>query len=213
VVEYFRNLGLQFSEQYAFEPMLHPQLRKMKTEIGQPIKQRLILVYGRPGFEQNGFDLIVEALRVWAATYPLAHEWSLVSAGLPHADLTLSSEVTLRSLGTLPLHEYAHYLSRCWAGLSFAFNASTSYSAREMAEFGAWVITNQFEYRKPSELPRNVICVDEPTPERVAEQLALCCGQCQPSQATVASEHPPIFKDHGDEFPFVTDLLKSWSRV
>jgi len=213
VTNYFRDCGLLFSEQYEFEPMFHPQLLQWKADIGELAKERLILVYGRPGFEQNGFDLIVEALRVWAHSYTRADEWSLVSAGLPHADVLLRGEIVLRSVGTLSLDQYALTLRRCWVGLSFAFNASTSYSAREMAEFGAWVVTNQFEYRKLSELPPSVICVDESTPEAVAERLAWCCEQYQPGQMAAVANLPPVFKREGDEFPFVNDLMTSWRKT
>ena len=212
VANYLRERGLRFSEQYEFEPMLHPELRKFRTEIGNIEKERLILVYGRPGVEQNGFDLIVEALRLWADIYPRADEWALVSAGYQHENILLGGQAVLTSLGTLSLNAYAHRLAQCWAGISFAFNASTSYSAREMAEFGAWVITNQFEYRRTSELPPNVVCLEESTPEVVAKKLAWCCEQYQPGGMAAFANVSPVFKAEGDEFPFLNDLMTSWRR-
>ena len=163
VTTYFRDPWLQFAEQYEFEPMFHPQLPQRKAEVGEIVKERLILVYVSPGFERNAFDLIVEALRVWADTHQRAHEWSLMSVGPLHADVLWGGKAVLRSMGTLSLNEYAFWLGRCWAGISFAFNASTSYSARVVAGFGAWVITNAFEYIKLVELPSNMIWMDEST--------------------------------------------------
>jgi hypothetical protein len=210
VKRYFDELGVRFSEQYTFDPMFHPTLQIKHAELRDVLKQRLILVYGRPGEAQNDFDLAVESLRIWADAYQSAREWVLVSAGLPHPPVRLADGVTLQSCGTLGLDEYALYLARSWAGISFTFNASTSYTAREMAEFGAWVITNQFEYRKPEDLPPNVLALDEATPENVARKLIWCCNQFRPGATAVVPHLGAVFRRDGAEFPFVDSLLKSW---
>ena len=210
VKRYFDARGLHFFEQYTFEAMFHPTLQRKQVELRGVFKERLILVYGRPTVPQNDFDLVVESLRTWAGTYRSAQEWTVVSAGLPHPPVSLGYGITLHSFGTLSLDDYALYLARCWAGISFAFNASTSYSAREMAEFGAWVIVNQFEYRKPEELPRNVVALDEVTPDSVAQKLVWCCDQFRPGATAVVPHLGAVFRREGEEFPFVNSLLQSW---
>ena len=210
VMRYFDERGLRFSEQYAFDPVFHPMLQRKHVELRDVLKERLILVYGRPSVPQNDFDLAVESLRTWAGAYRSACEWTLVSAGLPHPDVSLGDGITLHSCGTLSLDDYALYLARCWIGVSFTFNASTSYSAREMAEFGAWVIANQFEYRRPEDLPRNVLALDEATPDNVARKLVWCCDQFRPGATAVVPRLSAVFRRDEEEFPFLNSLLQSW---
>ena len=210
VKRYFDEQSLRFAEHYTFDPMFHPTLLRKHGELRNVLKERLILVYGRPTVPQNDFDLAVESLRTWAGAYHSAREWTLVSAGLPHPAVFLGDGITLHSCGTLTLDEYALYLARCWAGVSFTFNASTSYTAREMAEFGAWVIANQFEYRKPEDLPRNVLVLDEATPDNVARKLAWCCDQFRPDATAAVPHLGAVFRRDGEEFPFVNSLLQSW---
>ena len=85
----------------------------------------LILIYGRPSQVRNGFDIISEALKVWAATYPTAGEWTLVSVGERHRDIQLGHDVVLRSRGKLNLEEYADFLTRCWIRISFVLLAAS----------------------------------------------------------------------------------------
>jgi hypothetical protein len=216
LADYFTRTGLYFSEQYVYEPMLNSRLLHKRAELGELSKERLILVYGRPsGLPglRNGFDLILEALRIWASTFPSASEWSLVSWGEQHADLFLGGSVVLRSVGRTSLEDYACYLSRCWVGISIVFSPHPGYVTLEMAEFGAWVITNNWENKNPSELAPNVIAADELTPESVAAKLAWCCAQHQPGRTAAVANLAPMLRSEGDEFPFGTDLVKLWRRA
>jgi O-antigen biosynthesis protein len=213
LADYFRGSGMHFPEQYVYEPMLHPRLRQKRVEARDFCKDRLILVYGRPSMPRNAFELIAEALRLWAKNFPSAHEWSLVSAGEPHADVPLGAQVVLQSRGKLTLDEYARHLSRCWVGISLMLSPHPSYPPLEMAEYGAWVITNKFENKNLSELVGNIISVDEPTPEVVAERLAWCCSQYQPDKTAVIANLTPAFRSEEDEFPFVQTLVNSWRHA
>jgi O-antigen biosynthesis protein len=210
VADYFSAQQLHFSEEYTFDPMLNPDLKRQKAALGTIKKERVILVYARPSVPQNDFDLVVDSLKLWSERYAKAGDWSVVSAGLPHDEIPLGKGVVIRSAGTLKLEDYAKHLARAWLGLSFTFNASTSYSSREMAEFGALVVTNQFEYRKQAELPSSVFTVTPPTPSNIASELAWCCAQ-YPTDGTAAfAQAVDIFKSGGEEFPFVSELLRSW---
>ena len=210
--DYFWDNGLQFSERYLYEPMLHPRLRQRKLDLRECRKERSILIYARPSLPRNAFGLIVEALRIWSNTFPLASEWELISAGDQHADVALGGRLTLQSQGKLSLDEYARHLSRSWIGLAFVFTPSSGYPRLEMAEFGAWVITNKIASETPWDIAPNIISVDVPTPEAVAERISWCCSQYSPGRTAAVADVSPVFRDEGDEFPFAQALVKSWCR-
>jgi len=210
MAEVFKEKGLQFSEQYVFGSMLNPRLQQLKAACGAVAKEPVILVYARPTVPQNDFDLVVESLRTWVRSYPAAEDWRIVSAGEAHEDIPLGRNVVIRSLGTLSLDEYARELARCWVGVAFTFNASTSHAAREMVDFGAWLVTNQFEYRRPADLPPNVLTIEEPTPENVARNLVLCCERYRPDRIVSIATLKSVFNSDGEEFPFVPALMNSW---
>src|SRR5262249_45826453 len=67
--EYFQMVGYLFPISYVFEPKLNPVLASYKNGLLKHKKRRLILVYGRPGNSRNAFELIVEALRIFAERY------------------------------------------------------------------------------------------------------------------------------------------------
>jgi hypothetical protein len=213
LADYFDLSGLRFSEQHVFEPTLNPRLLQMRLAENDLRKERLLLVYGRPAVPRNDFDLVVEALKVWARTYPTASQWSVISAGFPHADIPLSGPVVLKARGKLTLDEYADHLFRCWTGLSLMFSPHPSYPPLEMAEFGAWVVTNSFENKNLSTLSPNIVSVDDPTPAAVAERLSWCCDQYQPGRTAVLDNLGPVFRGEGDGFPFAKALVSSWTQA
>ena len=210
LADYFANHGHRFTTQYAFEPILNPTLERGKQlHRGRP-KERMILVYGRPTQVRNNFEMLLEGLKTWAKKYPKARDWSVISAGEPHADIVLDDGVVLHSRGKLTTEEYADYLSRTWAGVSLMISPHPSYPPLEMAEFGAWVITNTFENKNLSKLSPNVISIDELTPETIAERLAWCCDQYEAGKASVLPNINPVFQAATDEFPFAQDLVRTW---
>lgn len=212
LAQYFNNNGLLFPEHYVFEPLLHPRLRQGKVESAARPKDRMILVYGRPSMPRNAFDLIVEALRDWAASYPGAADWTAVSAGEAHEVIRLNEggTITLQAGGKLTLDEYVDHLSRCWIGVSFMISPHPSYPPLEMAEFGAWVITNGFEGKDLSKRAANIISVDALTPAEVASRISWCCEQYKPDRTSAIDERAPVFCSAEDEFPFLDALVESW---
>ena len=210
LANFFRKAGALFSSEYVFEPLIHPDLRAIRLETIDRPKERLIYVYARVGLPRNGFDLIIDSLRIWAREFPHAQNWSVVSFGTQHANITLGPSVVLQSMGKGSMYRYGDYLSRCWVGLSFQFMAHPSYSRLEMAEFGAWVITNKIENNDLSDIAPNIVSVDEPSPEAVAESLSWCCSQYKAGMSAVLPDLPKIFEDREDEFPSASELVKSW---
>jgi len=207
---YFRNQGFAFPEQYVFEPKLHPKLRERRGEASNRKKEKVILVYGRPSQSRNAFNLVVESLRIWAATFQSAREWRVISAGETHDDIPLSEGVSIKSKGKLSLDEYAEYLSVCWAGVSFMISPHPSYPPLEMAEFGAWVVTNTFANKNLSDRIPNILSVTEASPGVIAGRLAWCCSLYQSGCTAVLEKLPPAFQSDTEEFPFWRELIQSW---
>jgi hypothetical protein len=212
LADYFSRRHLHFSEEYAFEPMLSPRLLQKKAEIGVRQKERLILVYGRPSATRNAFDLIVAALKIWAHTFPCASDWTVISAGEPHADVPLGGPIILHSLGKLTLDDYADHLSRCWAGMSFVLSPHPGNPPLELARFGAWSITNTFECKDLAGTAPNIISVEPLTPDRVAEELIRCCEQYRPGVTTAVRNANPAPDESQEEFPFAHDLATAWKK-
>lgn len=213
LADYFRLNGLRFAEEHVFEPALNSRLKQKKVELARCPKERLILVYGRPSVSRNDFDIVVDGLRRWAKSYPQAAQWTVVSAGERHADVHLGGETILKSLGKLTLDDYARHLAQCWTGLSFMYSPHPSYPPLEMAEFGAWVITNGFENKDLSTLAENILTVAS-TPEAIAEKLTWCCEQYRPDatafKANTANPSSVFRGVEGNEFQFAHALAQSW---
>jgi WsaF, C-terminal domain/WsaF, N-terminal domain len=208
LADYFDRQGWSFAERYIFEPMLNPGLRTQSRR--NTPKERRLLVYGRPIAPRNAFPLVIEGLKVLSEKFPLTPEWNVLSAGWKHDDIPLSSESSLKSLGLLGLREYAQELARCWVGLSIMISPHPSYPPLEMAEFGSWVVTNNFANKDLSQYYPNILSVSTLTPEEIADKLAWCCAQYREGLCAVVGDIPSVLRSEGDEFPFVGDLARSW---
>ncbi|MEM4724914.1 MAG: hypothetical protein QXP01_07875, partial [Candidatus Hadarchaeum sp.] len=110
--DYFAGQGYRFDRQFVFEPALNSTLQRARQEQPARIKQRLILVYGRPGVARNAFPIIVQALILWHSQYPQAADWEVVSVGEPHPPVPIAGGRQLTSLGKLALADYAEILGR-----------------------------------------------------------------------------------------------------
>jgi len=212
LADFFHSRRVYFGREYVLEPLMHPHLRETWRQTRGCPKERLIYVYARPNILRNGFDLLVDSLRHWAREFPGAEQWSVISFGAPHEDIALSDAVMLRSMGKGSMHRYGEHLARCWSGVSFQFLAHPSYSRLEMADFGAWVITNKIENNDLSDIAPNILCVEEPTPESVAQRLSWCCARYRPGMDAVLPNLPAVFEDREDEFPSATELVNAWCR-
>jgi hypothetical protein len=208
LAKYFAKENLHFPTQYVFEPKLNDRLRRRRAVAC--IKERLILVYARPAIERNGFSIIVKALKIWSAEFPSARDWTVISDGDPHADIELNCGVILQSRGKSNLDEYSDYLSRCWVGISIVFSPHPGYSVLEIAEFGAWTITNKWKTKDPSDISPNVLAVDLPTPQSLAKHLCWSCAQYAPGKTSVVPDLPAILGREGAEFPFLAELMFTW---
>jgi|SRR5579883_664533 len=212
LADYFARRGLEFPHQFVHEPMLHPTLDALRTERRDAHKERVIFLHVRPSLMRNGFRFLIEGIKRWAKTYPQAAQWSVVSAGGKHPILHLTPEVVVRPLHRLTLEDYAALLSRAWVGVSLRFSAHPGQVAQEIAEFGAWSITNACESRQPAAIAPNMLALSELSPRAIATALATCCSRFQPGRTSVIDTEQRIFRPAGEEFEFIDALASEWRQ-
>lgn len=172
LARYLDSQGHSFASTQVLEPQFHPVLRDAREASESFRKERMLLVYGRPGTERNGFALVVDALRRWVREHPDAPAWSIVSAGESFDPIELGRGCALRSLGKLGIDEYAGVLARSALGLSLMISPHPSYTPLEMAAFGARVVTNRFGPKDLSSVSSFITSVDLPDPASLASSLA-----------------------------------------
>lgn len=168
--EFFDVEGYHFSCHYTFEPKLNKKLLELRTRALKQVRERRVLVYGRPSVARNAFEIIVMGLRRWVEQNP-ASDWTFVSAGELHAPVDLGGGNTLVSLGKLSLDEYAMELGRCFAGISLMISPHPSYPPLEMAVFGIQVVTNRYKSKDLSVFADNFHCLESISPEDISITL------------------------------------------
>jgi len=127
LADYLQAQGYQFSSTQVFEANLHPTLRAAAHRQAQLNKERILLVYGRPGVERNAFALLVQALRLWAQGMPNAAGWQVISLGESHPSIPLAHGLCLQSLGKASIEDYAQWLRRASVGMSLMASPHPSY--------------------------------------------------------------------------------------
>jgi hypothetical protein len=173
---YFMGQGHKVARAFVFEPKLAAALRPY-LDGEPPAKTRQILVYGRPGIPRNCFPAVVAGLRRWAAAFPSQGGWQVVSAGLPHRPVKIAPGRAIRSLGKLPLAEYAATLRESAVGISLMASPHPSYPPLEMAHFGLRTITNAYGPAKDlSASHPNIVSVPDILPATLASALGAACA-------------------------------------
>ena len=202
--EYFDIHGYKFAQAHFFEPRLNPKLAQYVDQVSKRRKRRRLLVYGRPRFQRNAFDLVVESLDTWAKRYGRANEWELISLGEKHHDITLANGLRLKSHGKVSLTGYANHLLDAAVGLSLMVSPHPSYPPLEMAEFGLKVVTNGFANKDLSRRSSNILSVSNAIPETIANAITECCENFD---ATGGKAHPArAFLGDENEFPFIDEI-------
>lgn len=169
--DYFRLHGYCFFQEFFFDPVLNPAMKRELLKNPPQKKEKKLLVYGRPSVPRNCMELIVEALRRWTVLAGDAPQWQLISAGERHPDIPLGRGCVLRSSGKLPIGEYACLLGSCYAGISLMMSPHPSYPPLEMSTFGMKTITNTYENKDLSSFNGNIVSVSDITPESIAQKL------------------------------------------
>lgn len=168
--DYFLQKNYKFFREYSFEPCLNKVLKSFLIPNGK-IRKKQILIYGRPFTPRNAFELIIDALRIWAQKQKDSREWSIISAGEDFPNVFIQDGQNLKSLGKLTLEEYATKMLESYAGISLMISPHPSYPPLEMSTFGMKVITNSYENKDLSGFNQNIISLNSLTPDSVAEEL------------------------------------------
>ncbi|WP_369653400.1 rhamnan synthesis F family protein [Variovorax sp. V213] len=143
-----------------------------------PRKRRnLIIFYGRPSVPRNGFELIVDGIRLWQARFPdLAAQWEIVSIGEDMPEGISTHLLNARVSGKLSLAAYGELLSEAAVGVSIMMSPHPSYPPLEMTAAGVWTITNKFTNKDLSQVASNVVNVDALDPHGIAKALTQAIG-------------------------------------
>ena len=152
-------------------------VRRMRAKNALSSQKKQILVYGRPTTARNAFELLVYGLKAWCAQQENPEEWTVLSAGEQHDNVDLGNGVMLRSVGKLPLEEYATMMLDTYAGVSLMLSPHPSYPPLEMASFGIKTITNRYESKDLSGFSENIVSLEACSPREIAGALCALCRQ------------------------------------
>lgn len=213
--QFFLDQGYAAGHGHVLEPALNAGLADARDRLGSgPGRERIVLVYGRPGVDRNGFALIVEALRHWAAM-PGAEGYRFLSVGESHPDVPLSAGKHLVSLGKLTLEEYARHMMTGTIGLSLMVSPHPSYPPLEMAAFGMTVITNGYGDKDLSRFSRRFISVDPLSRETLVQALdRAAAGPAKASDEDLPSGFFRAYLAGGTAIPaLASDVLSDLRRL
>lgn len=191
---YFDLSGYSFGDSFVFEPVLNEKLRPFLGGAGSSKREKIVLIYGRPGVSRNAFEVVVMALKAAIQHFDFAG-WKFYSAGESHPDVDLGGGFSLSSLGKLSIEEYGALLKRVYIGVSLMVSPHPSYPPLEMASFGIKVITNRYSNKNLSDLSSNIYSVDYLSPLCIAELLGgLALSFEEPDHASEVTAN--VFFDH-----------------
>jgi O-antigen biosynthesis protein len=207
--DYFTLQGHRAERAFVFEPALSGAMRPFLAD-GPTAKQRRILVYGRPSIPRNCFPALERGLRLWTEQDPGATSWEIVSAGLPHRPIALGGACELRSLGKLPIEDYAKLLRTTAVGLSLMASPHPSYPPLEMAHFGVLTITNTYANKDLSRKHDNIASIADVGAETISGALAAACArfEADPEAGWKGASHTPSFLAPAP-FAFLADVAKA----
>jgi hypothetical protein len=146
------------------------------------VKEKIILVYGRPRVARNAFHVIVEGLRRWQGRAPERNcDWRIAFAGEDFdADLIAELENAV-CLGKMPLDDYADLLNRSAIGVALMISPHPSYPPLEMASAGIVTITNNHESKDMSARADTILSIDLISPDSIADIRRRMTGSPAPS--------------------------------
>ena len=207
---YFKAQGYSFHREYSFEPSLNEYLARFLSGNPSLRKERLILIYGRPSTPRNAFEIIVEGLREWSASFESARDWTLISLGESHRPVRLAAGLQILPQGKVGIEAYASFLSRASIGISLMASPHPSYPPLEMADFGINVITNRFANKDLSARSPHIVSLHEVTPCALAGAVAECCLRFEQKSPEFTPGTTSAFLGKEDEFPFAAALVADW---
>lgn len=205
--DFFVQKGYQFDNMLVFDATFNSVLRDYRNKIGNHLKKdKIILLYGRPGVARNAFELLAEALEKWAKMQPDAKEWKILSAGESHDDVILRNcGAMIHSVGKLTIEEYARLLEKSYAGISLMVSPHPSYPPLEMATYGVKVITNVYENKDLKVFSDSIVSLKDVSALNIALELKkICDGYSSEVDVTVNE----AYCNNQNEFQCMPELFE-----
>jgi Rhamnan synthesis protein F len=143
-------------------------------------KERIILVYGRPGTLRNCFEILVDGLCLWQQADPItARSWRIVAVGETFEPWLAQHVSNFEILGKMALSDYADMLCRAAVGISLMLSPHPSHPPLEMAEAGAITLTNKYEGKDLSLRTDNIVSIEVLTPHSLASEIARAVSEAE----------------------------------
>jgi lipopolysaccharide biosynthesis protein len=186
----FMHRRARFGAAWCLPYQLHPQIG---ARLQPTVKEKLILVYGRPRVARNAFPMIVEGVRRWQGRAP--HEncaWRIAFAGQEFDPGLIAELENAACLGKLPLDDYADLLNRSAIGVALMISPHPSYPPLEMASAGVVTITNNHESKDMTARSDTIISLDPITPDTIADALDAARARVRLDRPTAPTTVRPL---------------------
>jgi O-antigen biosynthesis protein len=201
--QFIELMGHRPERSFVFDPVVSEALRPYLGQARGSVREKRILVYGRPAVERNCWPALVRGLRRWARDYPQFADWEVISAGTEHPSVPLGDGREIRSVGKLSLDDYAATLLQSSVGVSLMASPHPSYPPLEMAHFGLRTVTNGYLCKDLSSYHGNITSVASIQEGPLAAAIADACAQHgQPADAEANAGYLRT-----DAYPFLPDLV------
>jgi hypothetical protein len=185
---FFTNHYAGFRTEYYVPYAVNKRLRDQFRSIP---KERIIVVYARPGTPRNCFEILVDGLCLWQQADPIvARSWQIVAAGETFEPWLARRVANFDIVGKMTLSDYANILSRAAVGISLMMSPHPSYPPLEMAEAGVITVTNVHEGKDLSARSENIISIAILTAESLAQHVVEAV-----SRASMGIGKPGKFRD------------------
>ena len=205
LADYLSQNGYTFAKAWSFTPKLSSALKTLLPPVGSVLKKKKqILIYGRPSTARNAFELLVYALKIWRKEMEHPEEWTVLSAGELHDDVSIGDNMVLHSVGKLTLEEYASMMLDTYAGVSLMVSPHPSYPPLEMASFGIKTITNRYGNKNLSDFSDNMVSLNTCSPREIALTLTQLCRSYDGTG--LVTDQPGYLSD-GPEFGTIPEEL------
>jgi len=204
--DFMKMKNYSFYKTYYFIPKLNQKLKTFLPQLENTRRLNRILVYGRPSVPRNGFEIVVNSLKV-VAQNKNARDWEFISLGEKHVDVDLGNGNKLVSKGKVTLEEYANYLLTSKIGLSLMISPHPSYPPLEMAYFGLKTITNSYENKNLSYMHENIVSLDDLRPIVIGNKI-LELMQAVEGRKSKNQKYETSFISDAEQFDFIDNILR-----
>lgn len=190
----------------------------MNTAIGEALRpiprEPIILAYARPSVARNAFELVCAGLRLWQIRDPIrASRWQIRLLGESFPEELIAPLRNVRIEAKLDLAAYADRLGRASVGVSLMVSPHPSYPPLEMAEAGMTTIVNAYAGKDLRRRFDDVVSLDRPTAEAVADAIEIAVARRDPMLGTLYGPVAPRALDGTWTLPDGPALAAALSRA